>query len=155
MKNFGFILLFLASIFVTSCGSSGSSLKKEDAQKEEESQLWKDVLAVHDEVMPKMATLNKLQRELKQISEKKKATVDPAKFENVAKAVQKLEQADDAMMEWMQGFQQLEALQESQTHEQILNYLKDKKTAIKSIQKKMNDAIEDGQKLLDGFVQER
>ncbi len=151
MNNRHFIFLFLSFLFITSCGNRDANSKNVESQKEVENQLWEEILSVHDEVMPKMATLNKLQRELKEISEINDVSRDTTQLQNVSKAIQILEQADEAMMDWMQGFQQLEALRANQKHEQILNYLENEKTAIDSVKEKMNGAIEKGRKLLDDF----
>lgn len=58
----------------------------------------KEVLAVHDEAMPKLGALGKLVGELKPMADS--LGVESAE----AKAMKDLQQANKDMMDWMQGF---------------------------------------------------
>ena len=66
-------------------------------QNKENSQM-KDVMAVHDEVMPKMGTISQLVSELDE-----KITNDTSSNDYVA-AKEELKAAHKAMMDWMKSF---------------------------------------------------
>ncbi|WP_028375907.1 hypothetical protein [Leeuwenhoekiella sp. MAR_2009_132] len=58
--------------------------------------LFKEVIAVHDEIMPKMNELTQLQEQIKNDT-----TASP-KLKN--EALKKLQESDDRMMSWMHSF---------------------------------------------------
>lgn len=64
----------------------------------EKSTLEQEVIAVHDEVMPKLGELNKDRRNLQDIL---KSTTDENVKTELLNAITALEKADDGMMEWM------------------------------------------------------
>ena len=64
----------------------------------EKTTLEQEVIAVHDEVMPKLGELNKDRKNLQAIL--KKSTDENVKTE-LLNAITSLEKADDGMMEWM------------------------------------------------------
>ncbi|MFT6336718.1 MAG: hypothetical protein ACI86M_001329 [Saprospiraceae bacterium] len=64
----------------------------------EKSTLEKEVMAIHDEVMPKLGELNKDRRGLQSIL---KNTTDESVKNTILEAVTALEKADDGMMDWM------------------------------------------------------
>jgi predicted transcriptional regulator len=70
---------------------------KESAKTEKPSQM-QHVIAVHDEVMPKMGTIGKL---IGQLEDKIKQTDNP---EALIEARTDLREANKAMMDWMKGF---------------------------------------------------
>jgi hypothetical protein len=82
MKN---IILFLCLVgLITSC--------------KEKSTLEKEVMAIHDEVMPRLGELNKDKKGLQSIL---KNTTDESVKITLQNAVTALEKADDGMMKWM------------------------------------------------------
>lgn len=64
----------------------------------EKSTLEQEVIAVHDEVMPKLGELNKDRRNLQDIL---KNTTDENVKAELLQAITALEKADDGMMDWM------------------------------------------------------
>lgn len=64
----------------------------------EKSTLEKQVMAIHDEVMPKLGELNKDRKALQKIL---KSTTDENIKSELLKAITGLENADDGMMDWM------------------------------------------------------
>ena len=91
-----FLLLSLSVITILSCNLNQNSGEEEYALKK----LHAEVMDIHDEVMPKMSTINKLERRLKQKLE------DPAapNKESIQQLIYQLDEADDAMMNWMSAF---------------------------------------------------
>lgn len=75
---------------------STATLKNPENQK-----LLDEIMAAHDEVMPKMGYMADLQAKLTALS---KTTKDKANSEKLTSAAQKLADADEAMMVWMEKF---------------------------------------------------
>jgi hypothetical protein len=67
---------------------------------ETESPLYKEVMAIHDAVMPEITTIHNLKKALK-------AAQDDSNKEMVLAHIIKLNEADEAMMSWMAAFKSL------------------------------------------------
>lgn len=91
-----FLLLSLSVIIILSCNLDQKSGEEEYALKK----LHTEVMDIHDEVMPKMSSINKLERQLKQ----KLKDPEVAKKDTIQQLVYQLEEADEAMMNWMSDF---------------------------------------------------
>lgn len=92
MKALKAIVLSLILVFTVSCD------KKPSKEALEFNSTFKDVMAVHDEVMPKMNEMGKLSTELK-------AKVDTtAAGKTYQKALDSLGNAHTTMMTWMEDF---------------------------------------------------
>jgi len=112
MKNSFFILFSIVLLF--SC-----SEKKQGNTQE---QLMEGVMAVHDEVMPKMGDIMKYK---KQISEKNQDAI--SKLQQVS---DDLDASHEQMMNWMHGFNtDFEGMKE----EEIFKYLQDEKVKIEQV----------------------
>ncbi|NNE76685.1 MAG: hypothetical protein HKN31_06385 [Pricia sp.] len=116
-------------------------------QEEKESTQMKEVLAVHDEVMPKMGKLGNMVGEL---SSKEDSTAMGMQYKE---ARIELQAAHKSMMDWMQNFGN------RFTHDEILNgkELSDKKQAwldeeeekIKALREQINSSMEKANELLE------
>ena len=132
------IYLLLLLIFA-SCGE-----KKDNTQKE----LLDKVLAVHDEVMPKMGDIMKYKKEL---NAKIDALIEAGSEENAnqidtfKKAIEDLDNSHDGMMNWMHGF---DRNFDSEVQEEVIAYLKDQMTKIETVGKKTNTALKNAEELL-------
>jgi len=122
---------------------------------EEENTLASEVMEVHDEVMPKMAEVNRLSRELGNYYEANKETIS-AELDGQIELVQReLEKADDGMMGWMANYQQPGTLREEKTHEEIMAYLKEQKELINEVAEQINSSIEKATELKKSMPQDR
>ena len=81
--------LFIFSVLILSC---------KEEKKDPSAEQMKEVLAVHDEVMPKMNTISKLVAQLKP---KVDSTEQGMVYE---KAMKELQESNTEMMDWMQRF---------------------------------------------------
>lgn len=81
-----YFMIVLASFFLLTCGHKGD---KNDP-------LYKEVMAIHDEVMPKMSTMHKIKKQLRQLPNSSE--------KEVLNLLQNLDEADEAMMVWMADF---------------------------------------------------
>lgn len=131
-----FLLVTMASLTLTiSC------------KEEKEFPQMKEVMAVHDEVMPKMGQLGKLVGELKGMendsTEIGKQYMD-ARID--------LQDANQAMMDWMQGFGSRftpdEIMKGAELSEQKRQWLDEEKDKVRAVKEHINSSIENAQRLL-------
>lgn len=115
----------------------------------EQDQLFKEVMAIHDEVMPKMGTLRKLSKQIElQLDslEVGNTQIDNKMKRKMESAVKKLDDANESMMEWMRQFEQLE---EGTPHEEALKYLKDQKQLMEKVRDNMLTAKKEGEQFTE------
>jgi hypothetical protein len=118
--------------------------------KKEQDQLFKEVMTIHDEVMPEMGTLRRLSKgiELQLDSlEASSADVDDQKKQKMEAAAKKLDKANESMMAWMRQFEQIE---EGTPHEEVLEYLKRQKQLIEEVRDNMLTAKKEGEQFKKG-----
>ncbi len=139
-------ILPIAAVLLT--GSSllacSSGVTKEDVDKAE-----KDVFAVHDEVMPKIGDMLKLNKQLrhradsldslKTVDASATVRIDEEKTQTLL-LTRHLKEADSLMMGWMGGYKG-DTLQQLKP-EQALNYLTQQQTKINDVRQKINTSIE-------------
>lgn len=138
------IFSFSLMILLFACGEPLTEAQKlEDAK-------WEAVMANHDVVMPMMGTTNKVRKKLKKAL---KARVDlPSEtMDKINQLIADLDKADEGMMDWMNGFQQLNKLQKSKSHEEILSYLAKEDAIIKQVGVDMTNGIKAGNDFLEGL----
>lgn len=103
-------------------------------QKNRVEKLKAEVMAIHDEVMPEMGTLMNLQKELKdKISDLD--TTDKSMADSLRRLVKQLEEADEAMMQWMRNYKDPSP---EMSEEKALEYLESKKESITEVKNKIN-----------------
>lgn len=144
-----FITLFMAmSVLACNTGSSNQQeTEKKDTEKLEK-EAWAEMMKVHDEVMPKMAEINRISRTLKPFLEEG-ALEDKRLMEEVNLAIKKLGTSDEAMMDWMGEISTLEELKGEKSHEEIMAYLSEEATKIAKVKEDMLSSINFGQEVLD------
>lgn len=151
MKLSTIIFLLLASLGLIACGGNNRPSQTDEdpaaAQRATEEQRWDEVMAVHDEVMPKMSEINRLSRALREVQEKDPAI--PKELQaTVETMVQELATAEEGMWEWMNNIKQLDALRQSKNHEEIMQYLGEEQEKIAQVRDNMLRSIEKGEQLL-------
>ena len=141
MKSFKYTILILTTLLF-SCGNN----QKTD-EKKLEKQLYDEVIEIHDEVMPKMSTILALERQLKEkIQELDSASPDEtAKIELLKNQIPKLQEADEAMMQWMRNFQ---VNQEGWSHDSVMSSMGHEKDRITIVREKMLETITETEQLL-------
>ena len=138
------IFSFSLMILLLACGEPMTETQKlEDAK-------WEAVMANHDVVMPMMGTTNKVRKKLKKAL-KAKADLPSETVDKIKQLIADLDRADEGMMDWMNGFQQLNKLQESKSHEEILSYLAKEDVIIKQVGVDMTNGIKAGNDFLEGL----
>lgn len=88
------------SVFFFACG--GSSEGNSEASGEEVKLKFKEVMAVHDEIMPKMRDIQNSTKALKQFVETGQLAEE--EVTRVQSMIDSLEMAETTMMEWMHNF---------------------------------------------------
>lgn len=109
-----------------------------------EKALQDEVIAIHDEVMPKMDELMRLkERLLTKLDSLQNIEAEEEQLNELRKDVNQLQKADSAMMNWMRQFK---AIRDTISHEQRIQYLKDEKARIEKVREMMLNALEDARK---------
>ena len=139
MKKILSILAVIAVFANTSCKEE----KKEDSKANSQ---MERVMAIHDEVMPKMGSMGKMVGEL---SAKEDSTELGMQYANAKKGLQ---DAHKAMMDWMQGFGNRfdadEILNGKALTEQKQTWLDEEEEKVKSLREQINTSIANAEKLL-------
>ena len=140
MKKF---LSLIAVVFLIS-NISCKDEKKAD-ENASENQMAK-VMAIHDEVMPKMSVMGKMVGEL---SSKEDSTELGLQYKNARKGLQ---DAHKATMDWMQGFGNRfdsdEILNGKALTPQKQSWLDEEEVKIKALREQINTSIANAEKLL-------
>lgn len=121
------------------------SCKQEKKTPEGPTQM-EQVMAIHDEVMPKMGTLAKYTAELK-------AKVDTTEMGRQYEAAMKdLQNANTSMMDWMMGFGDRfdsdEILNGKELTAQKLAWLNEEEEKVKAVKEQINSSIAKAEELL-------
>ncbi|WP_299531005.1 hypothetical protein [Ulvibacterium sp.] len=106
----------------------------------------KKVMAIHDEVMPKMGTISKLVAELK-------PKVDSTEIGmEYGKAMKDLQASHQSMMDWMRGFgdrfDSEEILKGKALTKQKQKWLDEEEVKVKALQEEINSSIERAEAIL-------
>ncbi len=139
MKNI--LILLVCSVFVltTAC--------KEEKKADEGPSQMEQVLAVHDEVMPKMKTIGNLVGELKS---KVDSTAMGQQYEV---AMKDLQNAHKSMMDWMQNFgtrfDQDDIRMKKELTEQKQQWLDEEELKVKALKEEINGSIARAEALLN------
>lgn len=116
-----------------------------------EKDLANEVMDIHDEVMPKMAEVNRFGRTLRSYYEDNKETIS-ADLDGQMELIQReLDAADDGMMGWMANYQALSTLKETMDHQAIMDYLSKEKEEISKVKDQINTSIEKAKKLIESL----
>ncbi|MCP3931036.1 MAG: hypothetical protein GY705_18285 [Bacteroidetes bacterium] len=145
MKKLIFFLSIVALITSCSTGTKESGEKAEAAQQK----LWDEVMAVHDEVMPRMGEINRLKRQFSEYLGTTEVIPDELKSELTA-VIGKLQAADEGMMNWMAGIKEKkpETLRATADHETILAGLKDELKKVDKVKEDILSSLKEGTALL-------
>ncbi|MCB9081990.1 MAG: hypothetical protein H6555_09800 [Lewinellaceae bacterium] len=142
MKHTALRFFYFASMVLVFASCSNTEKVQESAQ----DQLRDQVMAIHDEVMPKIADINRATLEFKKAIAVD-STLEDTLRERVAKSILQLEAADEGMMSWMSTFRQPASLRETQSHEAIMAYLQEQLTAVKEVEENMLQSLKEADEI--------
>ena len=110
-----YILVILsAALFLISCQSSTTT--EADPTLERAQEIYAEAIAVHDEVMPRMDEIMQLRQklQLRVTSMREQPEEDYTdSLQQMQTAIENLEQADEAMMQWMRSVQKVPGTDEA------------------------------------------
>ncbi len=102
--------------------------------------LFKEIMIIHDEVMPLTSTLVKR----KDILEKSENT-----DETTLKLIQQLETAEEAMWDWMYSIKRPEQSRDTLNHNQIMDYLNTEYNSILEVKTLMLNASNESKQITE------
>jgi hypothetical protein len=120
----------LRSILILILFISISGCRQENNLDPDARQLYNEIMEVHDEVMPKMKDIRILKKELKKIE-------NYSSNPEIMQALNNLEQADEAMMDWMAQFKVPKDVEKNDQ----LNFLNEQMLSVNIMKGKMLNAI--------------
>ncbi|WP_276388721.1 hypothetical protein [Eudoraea chungangensis] len=136
-----FIIPLLAFLLISTLSC------KDEVKKNEVNLQMKEVMAIHDEVMPKMSELSTLVATLKR---KADSTANGKEYKD---AMEDLQDAHKEMMDWMKEFGDRfnydEILNGASLSSEKKKWLKEEKKKIKKVKKDILKSIEKAKKLLE------
>ena len=139
MKFINKLALFLLVTSLFAC--QNNSANNAQSEQEAEEKVWSEMMAIHDEVMPKMSTINSLSQMIK-----KPLATDPPPADTIAavfeKALADLETAEEGMWDWMNQLQKLNKLRATKSHEEIMTYLNAEKQKVQKVRSDMLNSIQ-------------
>ena len=116
-----------------------------EAQKAEQEQKRTEIMAIHDTVMPETAVANRLARQIKSFMKEaqEKGQLDENRQESLLEVLKRLNEADEAMFDWMGKFySNLDLLRESMDHAAVMNYLEGELLKIRDIDTLTRSSLE-------------
>ena len=141
-KHFYLVIILLSTLVGFGCS---------DVEKKDQNILKKEVIAVHDEVMPHLQTLEEYKEKLHKIEE---ALVN-GDTSNSAPVVSKIQdmtkelgRSSEAMMNWMRSYQH--QLPEDMEHTAVMEYLNEEKVKINEVK----DRILNSMNAADSLIKE-
>lgn len=132
-------IFLLSALMFASCGEQKKNAKDE---------LYDKVMAVHDEIMPKMGNIMKYKKQLNEKLDKlteEGAEANTDKIAELTKAVADLDNSHKEMMNWMHGF---DPDFEGMVKEDVMKYLDDQKNKIESVGELTNRALKNAEEIL-------
>lgn len=125
------------------------SFSCKEEKETESNDLMKQVMAIHDEVMPKMGKLGQLVGKLKPMA-------DSLGLESPqGKAMKDLQEANMSMMDWMQGFGDRfdsdEIMKGKELSDEKKKWLDEEEEKVSLVKEKINSSIANAEALLDSL----
>lgn len=145
-----FFLSFILALLVAACGGQTKG-ELTDEQKSEQDKAYQQMMDVHDEAMAKIAEMNRTARDLKPYRD---SLESEAQIEEVNLAIERLEGAEEAMMQWMASSPKMGQLRDTLNHEQVMTLLDAEQEKIDEIGAAMTRSLESAQTVLAGLREE-
>lgn len=138
MKYLFFCLVIGVSFIFQSCGNK---------QVEENKKLREEVIAIHDEVMPKMGQLKSFEKTALQMAEdlSKATAMDSVKVQELKNLAAELDQAYEGMFVWMR---QYDVEDGEKTPEEVKAYLDDQMEKVTKVNQEIKAVLEKAEKSL-------
>ncbi|MEL7118823.1 MAG: hypothetical protein AAFO07_05260 [Bacteroidota bacterium] len=148
MKNI--LLLLLVGILAFGCQNAEQAQEEETEETVSVDDKWAEMMVIHDEVMPKMGELRKVQTELEKLIGEE-STLDADAQEKVGTVALALEAARSGMMDWMMPMKDIMNNLPSMPQEEALKVIQEKTDLISKVSVEMKKSLADGKALLEEF----
>jgi hypothetical protein len=135
------VVLMSLIAFLIGCNTEANKKKKEQ-------KLAEEVIAIHDEVMPKMDQIFKLRKELKDLNNQFILNINSMRGFDTSKSkmlIAHLDSSDKLMMDWMHQYNGGQGLY---SHEEVMNYLEEEKKKITYVKEFTDKSIEEARNFL-------
>ena len=147
------LALLMVVVLAIACGPGKTGGEGDEAAQEQNAQadapksLKDEVMAIHDEVMPKMGQIIALKSQLSKVLKTLEEAAEPVNEERkkaIQEIIEELEAADNGMMGWMRAYRPVE----EPIDEEARKYLEAEKVKITKVKNDMLTSIENAQNLL-------
>lgn len=133
--------ILLVGVFLSICTfSCAEPVEFTSEQLNTQDSLFKEIMVIHDEVMPLTSTLVKR----KDILEKSENT-----DASTIRLIQQLESAEEAMWDWMYSIKRPELFRDTLNHIQIMDYLNTEYNSISKVKTLMLNASNDSNQITE------
>ena len=105
--------------------------------------VYEEIMKIHDDVMPKVKDINRLQKKLKATLETTDAATNKEEIQSILK---QLDEADKGMWDWMSAFKQPS---KKSPQDSIIQYLEQEKKTISKVSEDMLNSIATAEKYLE------
>ncbi|WP_116126275.1 hypothetical protein [Lewinella sp. IMCC34183] len=150
MKFTYLIALFL--LLATACGNSDADTAQEQASMAAQKAAYESMMEGHDRVMPLMNQITQRQRS---ITEQLSSGTHDEDFRDLLQAAyEQLEDADDAMHEWMNQTRTLDNLRTELDSDKVMEHLRDRTRSIAEVEADMKASIANADQILNDHAGE-
>jgi hypothetical protein len=112
-------------------------------EKKGNQQLYDEVMAIHDEVMPKMNDIRRYKKDF-QAEIANNPNITEARKTQLESSIVMLDSASDGMMKWMRAF---DPIADSEGEQKAREYLEDQKQKVTKVKEDMLKALDEAKKL--------
>lgn len=154
-----FFILILMVGLLSSCDDTQKTDKEDTpvltTEEKAENKRVEEVMKVHDDVMPKMANISRVRRQLKDYLENN-PELDAEVVENINASVKNLDEADEGMMTWMADWAdaqgELQKYKAAKDHKAVMSFLDIQMTGISKVRDDMLNSIEESEGLAKSLL---
>jgi len=139
MNRFVPLFVILASSLIIGCGANSDAAQIDKRVKE--------VMAIHDEVMPKMDVMVDHENKLKALMP---SVTDETERGHLERQVGQLEEAGELMMSWMRKFS-IPSQEKGNKIEDIMSYLDQEEKQIIVVRDAMNASLEEAMETVKNY----
>ena len=147
------LLLFMLALFAFNCQNAEQTQEEATEETVSVDDKWAEMMVIHDEVMPQMGELRKVQTELEKLIGEE-STLDSEAQEKIGSVALALEAARSGMMDWMMPMKDIMNNLPSMPQEEALKVIKEKTDLISKVSDDMKKSLTDGKALLEEFATE-
>lgn len=133
--------ILLVGVFLSICTfSCAEPVEFTSEQLQTQDSLFKEIMVIHDEVMPLTSTLVKRKDILEKSEKADESTIN---------LIQQLETAEEAMWDWMYSIKRPEQFRDTLNHNQIMDYLNTEYKSISEVKILMLNASNDSNQITE------